>query len=69
MLPDLMKLFNLSTILASTTGGDIKFTGLLNNMIKVDGTDEDKVIVRGTSTNYIKPRPLQEYIFSKNSKF
>ena len=69
ILPDLIKLFNPSTILASTTGGDIKFTGLLNNIIKVDGTDEEKSIVRDTSTNYIKPRPLKEYIFSKKSKF
>ena len=68
VLPQLLKLFNPKSILVSTTGGDIKFTGLLNKMIKVDGTDEDKNIVRGNSTNYIKPRPLQEYIFFKNSK-
>ena len=35
VLPDLLKLFNPSTVLASTTGGDIIFTGVINNLIKV----------------------------------
>ena len=60
VLPNLIKLFNPSTILASTTGGDIKFSGFINKLISVDGSIDD------ISTNYnyiniINPIPLNEY--------
>ena len=65
VLPQLLKLFNPSVILASTTGGDITFTGIVNNLIKVDGSVEDISLFKETSTNMINPEPLKEYIFEK----
>ncbi len=66
VLPELLKLFNPTTVLASTTGGDINFTGLINNLIKVDGSVEDKSMLIDSSTSLISPEPLKEYKFEKN---
>ena len=66
VLPKLLKLFNPTTVLASTTGGDITFTGLINNLIKVDGSVEDKTLLKDSSANLISPKPLKEYKFEKN---
>ncbi len=66
VLPELLKLFNPSTILASTTGGDITFTGIINNLIKVDGSLEDINILKDTSTEFINPEPLKVYEFENN---
>ena len=65
VLPQLIKLFNPKTILASTTGGDISFTGILNNLIKVDGSVEDISWLDDTSTKFINPEPLKKYEFVK----
>ena len=61
VLPQLLKLFNPNTILASTTGGDITFTGLINNLIKVDGSVDDNSLFKDTSTSLINPEPFKEY--------
>ena len=66
VLPELLKLFNPSTVLASTTGGDITFTGIINNLIKVDGSVDDISLFKDISTNLINPIPLKRYIFDKN---
>ena len=65
VLPELIKLFNPSTVLASTTGGEITFTGLLNNFIKVDGSLEDVKSYKYNNINIINPTPLKEYVFYK----
>ena len=61
VLPQLIKLFKPKTILASTTGGDIIFTGIINNLIKVDGSVEDISLIKDTNTNLINPKPLKKY--------
>ena len=66
VLPKLIKLFNPSTILASTTGGDIKFTGIINNLIKVDGSIDDIIMFNNDSTKLINPEPYKEYEFKKS---
>jgi len=66
VLPQLLKLFNPKTVLASTTGGDITFTGIINNLIKVDGSVEDMSLLKDNSTNLINPEPLKEYIFENS---
>ncbi len=66
VLPQLLKLFNPKTILASTTGGDITFTGIINKLIKVDGSVEDMSLLKDSSINLINPEPLKEYIFEKS---
>tara|TARA_Y100001968_G_scaffold317261_1_gene346062 strand:- start:158 stop:898 length:741 start_codon:yes stop_codon:yes gene_type:complete len=66
VLPQLLNLFNPSTIMASTTGGEINFTGLINNLIKVDGSAKDLTLLDNKKTKYIDPEPLKEYEFCKN---
>ncbi len=66
VLPHLIKIFNPSTIMASTTGGKINFTGLINNLIKVDGSVEDVTLFKNIKTKYINPQPLKEYEIFKN---
>ncbi len=66
VLPQLLKLFNPTTVLASTTGGEITFTGIINNLIKVDGSVEDMSLLKDRSTSLINPVLLKEYIFEKN---
>ena len=66
VLPQLIKLFNPSTILASTTGGDITFTGLINKLIKVDGSVEDTSEIKEYKTNFINPKQFKSYEFYKN---
>ena len=65
VLPQLLKLFNPSTVLASTTGGDITFSGLINNLIKVNGSIEDIKLFKSISTDVINPIPLKQYVFEK----
>ena len=68
-LPELLKLFNPSAVLASTTGGDITFTGLINNLIKVEGAVDDIRLFEDITSKLINPVPLKQYVFDKNSKF
>ena len=64
VLPELLNLFNPNTVLASTTGGDITFKGIINKLIKVEGSLDDRLLVSDTTTNLINPIPLKEYIFN-----
>ncbi len=66
ILPRLLKLFNPSTVLSSTTGGDITFSGIINNLIKVEGSVEDIKLFKDSNTNYINPVPLEEYEINRN---
>ena len=66
VLPELIKLFNPSVFLASTTGGDINFTGIINNFISIEGSVEDISLFKNTNTNFINPIPLKQYVFDKN---
>ncbi|WP_269612961.1 MBL fold metallo-hydrolase [Prochlorococcus marinus] len=61
VLPQLLKLFKPKTILASTTGGDITFTGIINHLISVDGSVEDISLLKDTSTKLINPETFKEY--------
>ena len=65
VLPNLLKLFNPSIILASTTGGDITFTGIINNLIKVDGSADDISLFKDKCTKLINPEILKIYEFDK----
>ena len=66
VIPELLKLFNPSTVLASTTGGDITFTGIINNLIKVDGSVDDIKLLNNSNTNFINPIQFKEYTFKSN---
>ena len=66
VIPEIINLFNPTTVLASTTGGDITFTGLINNLIKVEGSTDDDRLFNDLKTNFINPKPLNKYVFEKN---
>tara|TARA_Y100001968_G_scaffold266533_1_gene256104 strand:- start:6063 stop:6812 length:750 start_codon:yes stop_codon:yes gene_type:complete len=68
ILPTLLKLFKPSIVLASTTGGDINFSGIINNLIKVDGSVDDINLLNNSNTNFINPIPLKRYVFDKMKK-
>tara|TARA_Y100001968_G_C19370975_1_gene725117 strand:+ start:173 stop:913 length:741 start_codon:yes stop_codon:yes gene_type:complete len=65
VLPKLLKLFNPTTVLASTTGGDITFTGVINSLINIDGSVEDTSSFKESSAKLINPEPFKEYKFDK----
>tara|TARA_B100000965_G_scaffold399441_1_gene419409 strand:+ start:1851 stop:2606 length:756 start_codon:yes stop_codon:yes gene_type:complete len=66
VLPELLNLFNPTTVLVSTTGGEITFTGIINNLIKVDGSVDDIALLNNINTNIINPIPLNQYTFENN---
>ena len=65
VLPQLLDLFKPSTVMASTTGGDITFSGIINNLIKVDGSADEISLMKYKDTEFINPEPLKEYTFLK----
>ena len=65
VLPQLLELFKPSTVLASTTGGYITFTGIINKLIKVDGSIDNINLPKDSSTKFINPEPFKEYEFIK----
>tara|TARA_Y100001968_G_C19367217_1_gene723184 strand:- start:383 stop:1138 length:756 start_codon:yes stop_codon:yes gene_type:complete len=68
VLPKLLKLFNPKTIFASTTGGDITFKGIINSLIKVDGSVDDTSLFKDKNTVLINPEPLKEYEIRQHAK-
>ncbi len=56
VLPELINRFLPLTVLASTTGGDAIFTGLLGNLISTEGTTEDVAQSLGEGTRFIDPK-------------
>tara|TARA_B100000579_G_scaffold86852_1_gene68000 strand:+ start:684 stop:1427 length:744 start_codon:yes stop_codon:yes gene_type:complete len=65
VLPELLKLFNPSTVLASTTGGNIKFTGLINKLIKTEGSFENDTLYKEFNANIINPVQFKQYLFNR----
>ncbi len=54
-LDKLIRLFNPSTIVASITGADVKFTGLLNRLISVEGSQDKVRLTLNNRTKFINP--------------
>tara|TARA_B100000700_G_scaffold206450_1_gene226963 strand:- start:472 stop:1215 length:744 start_codon:yes stop_codon:yes gene_type:complete len=67
ILPKLITLFKPKTLFSSTTGGDIRFTGILNKFISVEGTTDDESIFINTSTKYINPKPYYKYLLTDDN--
>jgi len=55
VLPNLLKLFNPLTVLASTTGGDATFTGFLNRFMSLEGSPEQTKEMYGKEIVFINP--------------
>ncbi len=61
VLPELINRFHPRTILASTIGGDAKFTGLISGYIRMDGSivEANQIISEGTLL--VDPMPGRRY--------
>ncbi len=54
-LPNLIKQFSPSTIIASTTGGEAKFTGLISKLIKTEGSPNKSNLNIDPNIQFINP--------------
>jgi len=65
VLPELLELFRPRTVLASTTGGDVRFSGLITGVLRSEGTIEEASatveMATGGSTRLIEPVPGVAY--------
>ncbi len=65
VLPELLELFQPSTVLASTTGGDVRFSGVIAGLLRSEGTvEEASALVErasGGTTRLIQPVPGVAY--------
>ena len=57
VLPELIKRFQPLTVLASTTGGDSMFTGILNRFMSVEGKTGNPLDGLSSEANFIEPIP------------
>ncbi|MEB3271961.1 MAG: MBL fold metallo-hydrolase [Synechococcus sp.] len=61
VLPDLLERFQPTTVLASTTGGDVRFSGALAGLLRSEGSLEEAagVVERGSAgrARLIQPQP------------
>ena len=64
VLPEILQRFQPLTILASTTGGDASFTGIINKLIKVEGDIEEASKILKDDTVLIEPIPGNRYILA-----
>lgn len=63
-LPPLLNRFQPATVLASTTGGDVRFSGMLSSFLTVKGSAEDAAAVIAAHSNtcrFIDPQPGVAY--------
>ncbi|MFN9057552.1 MAG: MBL fold metallo-hydrolase [Cyanobacteriota bacterium] len=63
-LPDLLERFTPAAVLASTTGGDVRFSGLLASALQVEGTPADAasvVAAHSSRCRFIDPTPGKPY--------
>ncbi|MFN7901188.1 MAG: MBL fold metallo-hydrolase [Synechococcaceae cyanobacterium] len=63
-LPELLRRFQPATVLASTTGGDVRFSGLLADWLQVQGSPaeaETLVAAEASTCRFIDPQPGQPY--------
>ena len=63
-LPELLRRFQPATVLASTTGGDVRFSGLLSSFLRVKGSPADAaalVAAQPSPCRFIDPVPGVTY--------
>jgi hypothetical protein len=63
-LPELLRRFQPATVLASTTGGDVRFSGVLSSWLQVEGSADEAAAVVASHDNtcrFIDPKPGQPY--------
>ena len=65
VLPDLIENLQPKSVLASTTGGDAVFTGLINKLITVDGSIKDAANSLNEKTLLIEPELGKTYALNR----
>lgn len=66
-LPTLLERFHPATVLASTTGGDVRFSGALAPLLRVEGSPAQAAAVvaaHSSACRFIDPQPGQPYVLS-----
>tara|TARA_Y100001970_G_C14258583_1_gene877594 strand:- start:12237 stop:12971 length:735 start_codon:yes stop_codon:yes gene_type:complete len=61
ILPKIIKTFSPSYILASTSGGDIDFSGFLNNLITYEETNKEEILELYEDINLISLKQLDRF--------
>jgi hypothetical protein len=71
VLPQLLERFQPATVLASTTGGDVRFRGLLAGLLQVQGSPSEAAAVASSAhpassatTHFIDPLPGHPYVLA-----
>ena len=68
VLPELLKRFEPSTVLASTAGGNVRFEGLLSSFMQMEGSAKDVAEMLPAQVKFIDPEPGKRYaLTSKQS--
>jgi len=68
VLPELLKRFEPSTVLASTAGGNVRFEGLLSSFMQMEGSAKDVAEMMPAQVKFIDPEPGKRYaLTSKQS--
>jgi hypothetical protein len=63
-LPELLRRFQPAHVLASTTGGDVRFSGALSSLLRVQGTAADAadvIAAHASNCRFIDPQPGVPY--------
>ena len=63
-LPELLRRFQPTTVLASTTGGDVRFSGVLSSLLRVEGSPAEAAAVvaaQASPCRFIDPQPGVPY--------
>ncbi len=68
VLPKLISKFNPLTVFASTVGGNMEFTGFLNNLIRMDGSPIEAARTLKGNISLIDPIPGKTYLLNTYSQ-
>ena len=64
VLPELVERFQPTTVLASTSGGDVRFDGALSRMLQLHGSVDDAAKTLPADTRCIDSEPGERYVLS-----
>ena len=67
VVPELMTRFQPKTVLASTSGGDIRFGGALSGLLRQEGSVADTGARLGDQTQWLDPTPGVRHVLSTST--
>jgi hypothetical protein len=62
VMPQLVERFQPSTVLASTSGGDVRFSGALNGLLQMQGSVASTGATLPDSSHWIDPTPGERLV-------